>query len=128
MNRGFGNRALTESQADYLEAVLRLSEGDAGARVTDIADALQVRKPSVTAALKILSKRGMVRYGAYSRVELTGTGKGLAEEVSCFHRRLKELLMGRLGLSPGRADLNACRMEHALDPDIMEKLLALLEK
>ena len=46
---------LTPSQEDYLEAVYRISEEKKAARAKDIADRLNVRASSVTAALRTLA-------------------------------------------------------------------------
>ena len=48
---------LTPSQEDYLEAVYRISEEKKAARAKDIADRLNVRASSVTAALRTLAAR-----------------------------------------------------------------------
>ena len=52
---------LTPSQEDYLEAVYRISEEKKAARAKDIADRLNVRASSVTAALRTSKRAGSRR-------------------------------------------------------------------
>ncbi|MFH0918815.1 MAG: metal-dependent transcriptional regulator [Fibrobacterota bacterium] len=121
-------RVLTESQEDYLEAILVLEKKNRVARVSEIATALHVRKSSVTAALKSLSAHGLAVYTPYAHVVLTGKGARVARALARNHARLKRFFMERLGIPAKAADRNACRMEHALDPEVMEKLMAAVEQ
>ena len=50
--------ALTSSMEDYLEAVFMLQKRKGYARCTDVAEHLGVKKPSVSRAVKELSKMG----------------------------------------------------------------------
>lgn len=117
---------LTESQEDYLEAILRLSAGKEGARVTDIASELTVKKSSVTEALRGLAARKLLRCDPYSLVKLTPLGAARAGKVSRNHGRIRDLLVSVLKISPARAETNACRMEHSLDQEVLDRLLACL--
>jgi DtxR family Mn-dependent transcriptional regulator len=92
------------------------------ARVKDIAAHLGVGKSSVTGALKTLSKRGMVNYEPYQFITLTDHGLELAEEVAARHVLLREFLCNVLGLDEEVAEANACRMEHAVDGELLERL------
>ena len=48
---------LTSSMEDYLEAVLVLQQQKGYARCVDVAELLNVKKPSVSRAVKELSKK-----------------------------------------------------------------------
>ncbi|MFA6134023.1 MAG: metal-dependent transcriptional regulator [Phycisphaerae bacterium] len=115
-------KALTRSLEDYLEAVLFLIRQGQVARVRDIARRLEVGMPSVTAALKSLTERGLVNYEAYQVVTLTDRGRELAEGVSQRHFLLRRFLTDILGLDGATAEANACRMEHAVDQDALTRL------
>ena len=118
---------LTGSQEDYLEAVLVLVRKGRVARVRDIARALGVGMPSVTTALKSLARRGLVNYDPYQFITLTDAGRDLAEEVSQRHNVLRRFLIEVLGLDPESAEANACRMEHAVDRRLLERLMDFAE-
>ena len=113
---------LSASLEDYLEAVWLLLRRDRVARVRDIAERLKVGMPSVTAALKSLAKRKLVKYDPYQVVTLTAAGRSMAEEISGRHRFLRQFLAGVLGLDKDAAEANACRLEHAVDAVLLERL------
>jgi len=115
-------KQLTRSLEDYLEAILLLVRRGRVARVRDIAHRLEVGMPAVSAALKTLSARGLVNYDPYQVITLTDRGCELAEEVSRRHDILRRFLTEVLGLDAASAEANACRMEHAVDAPLLDRL------
>jgi DtxR family Mn-dependent transcriptional regulator len=113
---------LTTSLEDYLESVLLLVRQGHVARVRDIAKRLGVSMPSVTAALKALSKRELVNYDPYQVVTLTDRGAELGEEIHKRHRVLRGFLTDVLALKDKSAEEYACKMEHAVDAEFLERL------
>lgn len=119
---------ISEHLEDYLETISVLESLHGVARPTDIASALNVKKPSVTSALNVLAEKGLVVYEKYRPVSLTPEGKNLAESISRKHKLLCGFFTDVLGVDPKSADLAACKMEHALDDDIMRRLVNFLKK
>ncbi|MCP4376806.1 MAG: metal-dependent transcriptional regulator [bacterium] len=117
-----GSEKLSPSLEDYLEAVLILVRRGRVARVRDIAAHLGVGKSSVTGAVKTLAKRGMVNYEPYQFITLTDSGREMAEDISHRHILLREFLSDVLGLDEDVSEANACRMEHAVDAELLERL------
>ena len=117
-----GQDKLSPSLEDYLEAVLLLVRQGSVARVRDISAHLGVGKSSVTGALKTLARRGLVNYKPYQFITLTDHGLELAEEVQARHVLLRDFLSEVLGLDEEAAEANACRMEHAVDAELLEQL------
>ncbi len=113
---------LTASLEDYLEAILFLVRRNRVARVRDIAGELKVGMSSVTSALKSLAGRKLVNYDPYQFVTLTDRGGELAEQVSRRHYDIRRFLCDVLGLDAQEAEANACRMEHAVDEAVLERL------
>jgi len=121
---------LSSSIEDYLEAILALSEidpQDQSVRVTDIAERLQIAKPSVTAALNVLKEKGLVTQERYGKVFLTPEGRKHALVVQRRHRVLRKFLVDVLGVGEKIAENDACLMEHVVSPETMEKLIEFLE-
>lgn len=118
---------ISENLEDYLETISALEALHGVARPTDIASALNVKKPSVTSALNILSEKGLVVYEKYRPVSLTPEGKILADSISKKHKLLCGFFTDILGVDSHSADIAACKMEHALDDDIMRRLVDFLE-
>jgi DtxR family Mn-dependent transcriptional regulator len=113
---------LTSSLEDYLEAILFLVRQGRVARVRDIARLLGVGMPSVSSALRTLSKRKLVNYDPYELITLTDPGREAAERVAQRHNVLRRFLIDVLGVDPATAEANACRMEHGVDQDVLERL------
>lgn len=112
---------------DYLEAILTLVLRNRVARVRDIAKELRVGMPSVTAALKTLAGRKLVNYDPYQFVTLTDQGQELAQQVSRRHSDIRDFLVNVLGLDEQAAQANACRIEHAADESVLQRMRLLAD-
>jgi len=112
---------------DYLEAIAFLSASEGRARVTDIAKRLSVRMPSVTQALHSLSEKGLLNYRPYTSPTLTDQGQKVADRVQRRHDVIKSFLIKVLLIDPDVADANACRLEHAVDKEVLEHLAQFLD-
>ena len=107
---------------DYLESIIMLNQEGKVVRVTQISKALGVKKPSVTSALKKLSKEELVEHERYGYVKLTDEGKKIAEDVFRRHETLRHFLAEILGVDAKMAAEDACKMEHAVSPATLERL------
>src|SRR4030042_1310346 len=112
----------TSSMEDYLEAVAMLRSRGKAVRVKEISQALGVKMPSVTAALRKLSEEGLVEHERYGRVKLTPGGDRTARNVFHRHEVLRRFLTDILDMDPTTAREDACRMEHSVSPATLERL------
>ncbi|HHV79158.1 MAG TPA: metal-dependent transcriptional regulator [Firmicutes bacterium] len=119
---------MSSSMQDYLEAILNLSEENPSVRVTDIAERLHVAKASVNEVLGNLKEMGLVFQERYGPVSLTPAGREYAIEVRRRHGLLLRFLTDVLGVDRVTAEKDACRMEHAVSPQTIERLVGFLEK
>jgi DtxR family Mn-dependent transcriptional regulator len=117
----------TASMEDYLEAIVILEEQGKLAKVTEIGKALGVKKPSVTSALAKLSEAGLVQHKKYGDVVLTAEGERIAHGVYQRHRTLRHFLVEILNVDPVLADEDACRVEHVLSRESLERLAKFVE-
>ena len=123
-------KRFSQSLEDYLETILleiRRSGGE-GARISDIAEKLKVKKPSVIRAIGELKEEGLVKHKPYGKVLLTPTGEETASKVYEKHRLLFCFLHHLLGVDLDRAEEEACAIEHCISKTTKEKLAAFLEK
>jgi DtxR family Mn-dependent transcriptional regulator len=118
---------LSESLEDYLEAIKHIEEEKRAARPKDIARHLGVSPPSVTAALQNLGSRGLVNYHPYDLVTLTPRGRRVARDVIRRHEGLRRFFVDILRIDDEEADRVACDMEHAVPPQVMDRLLAFID-
>lgn len=114
---------VTSSLQDYLEVILNLLQEKKIARVTDIADRLNIAKPSVIQALTVLKEKGLIRQDRYGPVELTEEGRRYALKIRHRHKIIYGFLTQVLGVSPRVAEEDACLIEHDLSAETFEKLL-----
>ena len=114
---------LTASQEDYLEAIYHISVKKMAARAKDISQYLDVRASSVTGALRILGKLGLVNYAPYDLITLTAQGRVAAEDIVQRHEALERFLVNVLGVDATEADKAACKMEHAVPKAIIDRFV-----
>lgn len=124
---GADAEALSASLEDYLEAILQLERASRVTRVSEIAEQLNVSRPSVTGALKNLAARGLVAHERYGHVTLTEEGAGIALEVEGRHVAIRNFLVEVLGIPEEKAESTACRLEHVLEPDVIAHFIAYAE-
>ena len=111
----------TGRNEDYLEAIYTVQKRKGYAKVKDISIILGVGAPSVTEMFKKLADENYVNYERYSGVTLTSKGKKIAIETREKHNTIREFLL-ILGVDEDIADEDACRIEHAVNPETMEYL------
>ncbi len=118
---------LSSSLEDYLESILTLQDKHTVARVKDIADMLNVKRSSVTIALRALSDKGLVNYSPYSVITLTAEGYESASAVRNRHNLLTNLFVDLFQIDPAEAEECACKMEHGMKQSVYRKTRALLD-
>ena len=112
---------LTSSMEDYLEAVLVLQQQKGYVRCVDVAELLDVKKPSVSRAVKELEKMGHVSRDEDGSVTLTPSGERIAAEIYERHRFFTQRLIAA-GVDPETAAKEACHMEHGVSEESFQKL------
>jgi DtxR family Mn-dependent transcriptional regulator len=113
---------------DYLEAIYEIEKEKPAVRVRDVARKLGVTMPSVNGALKNLKALGLIRHHRYEYIELTDSGSAQAAKIAARHRILLVFLTGIIGVDSNTAEAEACRMEHVLSSETMNKLTAYIAR
>ncbi len=116
----------TDRAEDYLEAIDTIITKKGYAQVKDVSKLLEVGPSSVTEMFQKLTKAGFINYEKYGGVTLTTKGKKLAKETKKKHLMLHNFLM-ILGLEDNIADEDACKIEHVLNPETVERLTKFVE-
>ncbi len=119
---------MTASLEDYLEAVFVLSGSNSQVRLTDIAAMLGVSKPSANRAVNTLTQNGFLKHEAYGAITLTPEGETYAASVLHRHKLLKHFLNNTLGVNEKTAEEDACKMEHVMSAETINKLYEYLER
>jgi DtxR family transcriptional regulator, Mn-dependent transcriptional regulator len=106
----------------YLEAIYYIWNEGEPVRSARLADWLSVSRPTVTVAVRRMSRDGLVRLDARKEIALTAKGRRMAEAIVRRHRIMERWLTDGLGLDWVTADEEAARLEHAVS-DVVEKRL-----
>lgn len=118
---------LSASLEDYLEAIFNLLARKSAARSKDIAEQLKVTRASVTGALRTLGQKGLIHYEPYGVITLTEEGERLACRIVHRHQVLHSFFADVLGLEESVSQEAACRAEHALGAEVIERLVVFIE-
>lgn len=116
-----------ESSEDYLETILILREKNGNVRSIDIVNKMNYSKPSISIAMKKLKSEGMVEMDLNGYITLTPRGEEVAQRIYSRHKLLEKCLIA-IGVDPGTAEEEACRIEHVIDDDTYDKINAFYEK
>ncbi len=108
--------ATNESAENYLETILVLSRRLPVVRSVDIANELGFKKSSVSIAMKNLREAAHIKVSDSGYIELTESGRQIAEMIYERHEFLSEWLT-RLGVDKNVAAEDACKIEHVLSPE-----------
>ncbi|MCR4963339.1 MAG: metal-dependent transcriptional regulator [Firmicutes bacterium] len=118
---------LNRSREDYLKTMLVLQWEKGEIRSTDVAEYLDVTRPSVSHTVRFLKEGGFLTMDKSKKICLTPLGRQVAGQLYERHCIIKEFLLF-LGVEPEIAGQDACRIEHDISGQSFEKLKAYWEK
>ena len=111
---------------DYLKLIYTLArKGEV--RGAEIAEELDVKRPTVCVYLKRLVENGDIIMDEHHCVLLTDQGRSIAEATLDKHGMLFALLKD-LGVPGGIAAADACAIEHSISPETYFALKQLLNE
>ncbi len=116
---------LSVSLEDYIEEIYMQVLKNGQAKVTAIADAMGVKKASVTGALNILQDKKLINYAPYSPVTLTAEGEKIAKNILKKHENLAEFFVEVLNTPREEALKIACKMEHIVSEKLFKNMMKL---
>ena len=126
---------LSMSTENYLLSIFRLREQQPRLSLTQLADhlttlpvaeGLGTSLPSVSAMIRRMSREGLVESDQDRGVVLTGDGRVAAESIVRRHRLAERMVVDLLGMDLAKAHEEAHRLEHAISPELEEKIVAKL--
>ena len=115
------NMAIQKAAEDYLEAMLMMKEKHGYIRSIDVAEKLNVTKPSVSYATKRLKESGHITMDKDGLITLTEQGMSIASSMLDRHHTLTRFLMA-LGVDRETAEADACKMEHDISQTSFEAI------
>ena len=119
--------SLFESGEMYLETILILSMHKQSVRSIDVAEMMSYSKPSVSRAIGLLKKNGLVETDSAGLIKLTAAGEEKAKSIYERHTVLTRLLIN-LGVDEKTAADDACRIEHYISDQTFNAIKAHMMK
>ncbi|WP_426453364.1 transcriptional regulator MntR [Paenibacillus sp. S-38] len=116
----------TPSMEDYLEKIYKLIDEKGYARVSDIAEGLEVHPSSVTKMIQKLDKDNYLIYEKYRGLVLTSKGQKVGKRLVDRHQLLEEFLT-LIGVSEENIYKDVEGIEHHLSWDSITCIEMLLE-
>ena len=114
------------SKEDYLRGIYHLMEENQDVKSVELADYLNITKPSVSEMLKELNKEDLVQYRKYSKLKFTSKGQKIAKKLTFKHRIIEIFLKNILKIDSKNIHEEAHRLEHAFSDEAIDKLRRLL--
>ncbi|HLR41230.1 MAG TPA: transcriptional regulator MntR [Virgibacillus sp.] len=111
----------TPSMEDYIEQIYNLIETKGYARVSDLAEALDVHPSSVTKMVQKLDKDNYLNYEKYRGFVLTEKGKKIGERL-VFRHELLEQFLEIIGVDEDRIYDDVEGIEHHLSWNSIDRI------
>ena len=112
---------------DYLETIYKLKQEKGYIRVSDIAEALKITKPSVSQMCRRLEDEGCLICETYKPIQLTKKGQAIGKKIADRHEVLEEFL-SFLQIPAKTREKDIHGMEHCLSEITLKKLKELTIK
>ncbi|MCQ4085896.1 transcriptional regulator MntR [Saccharibacillus sp. JS10] len=116
----------TPSMEDYLERIYLLIEEKGYARVSDIAEGLEVHPSSVTKMIQKLDKDEYLVYEKYRGLILTSKGKKIGKRLVDRHQLLEQFLR-QIGVEESHIYTDVEGIEHHLSWNSITQIESLVE-
>jgi len=120
---------MTPAEEEYLEAIFTCAKGsDQAVKTGELANQLRIKAPSVVQMLEKLKKKKLVDYGRRTGVRLTKKGREIAAKIVRRHDLAERLLADVFGQDLHKVHDDACKLEHAIDDELADKIEKTLGK
>ena len=108
---------------DYLEAIFAHSAQHSSAPCTqDLSNVLHIAEKDVRTHMDELAHQGDVRLQEDGRIHLTETGIATGKQIIKKHEVLQSFLSEILGMDRSSASDEACKIEHAVSDETIDRL------
>ena len=118
----YAEKSISNHAEEYLEAIYRIENKAGFARTMELARELGVVAGSITNTIDNLEKKGLVVHEPYKGVKLTEEGRRIASNIIRRHRLAERLLTDFLHIDWSEVHEPACKLEHAISPEIIKNL------
>ena len=111
---------------EYLQAIYTLADENRHVVSARLAEFLGFSAPAVSEMVHRLERDGLVSLDGHKEVHLTTAGKTQADSVVRRHRLAERFLVEILGFEWWKTHEEAERLEHAMSPEMEERMVRVL--
>ena len=131
MNKNDSHSRLSMSVENYLLSIFQITEQGVRVTSTSLLDQLKnlpageglgTTLPSVSGMLGRMSREDLILITSDKEILFTDQGLKFAENIVRRHRLAERMVVDILGLDLHKAHVEAHRLEHAISPDLEEKI------
>ncbi len=115
-------RKFSKNVEDYVKSIYALQREQRPVSNSALKTRLNISAAAVSEMIQTLVRLNLVRYEPYQGVELTPAGERVALEVIRHHRLLELYLHEALGVPWDEVHQEAEQLEHALSPQLAERI------
>lgn len=116
-------QTLSSGLEDYLEEIYVAHLNNTPLKGAELARKLSISRASVSEALSKLVARDLIKYNSYSSISLTQKGIEDAQRIYATHHILKNFFEEVLEIQPEEASENACKIEHIISKNVLDKTI-----
>lgn len=113
---------ITSGLEDYLELIYNSIVQKKDVKAIDIANAFNISRSSVSEALIRLADMDLIIYEGRKGISITPKGIDEAKRIVNTHLVLAKFFVDVLGVDEQVAEKNACKIEHVIDKELVEKI------
>ena len=119
---------LTSTLEDYLELIHNSIVKNKEIKAVDIANSFNISRPSVSEALARLVDMDLIVYKGRQGIQITQKGLEYATRTAKKHQILSDFFIKILNADKKIAEKNACKIEHVIDDELIEKIKKYTER
>lgn len=113
---------ISASLEDYLEFIHNTILEKKEIKAINISKAFNISRPSVSEALIRLADMDLIIYEGRKGIKITKKGIEQAKKTVKKHQILSDFFVEILKIDREQAEKNACKIEHVIDDEIIEKM------
>lgn len=113
---------LTKGLEDYLELIYQAISKNKNIKAVDIANEFKISRPSVSEALIRLADLDLIIYEGRKGIKITQKGVVEAKKIINRHNILLKFFSEVLNIDYQIANKNACKIEHVIDDEVLNKI------
>ena len=113
---------ITSGLEDYLELIHNTINQNKEIKAIDIANKFNISRPSVSEALIRLADMDLIIYEGRKGIKITQKGIEQAQRITKKHEILSKFFVNILKIDKELANKNACKIEHVIDDELIEKI------